>query len=210
MVELYKFFLGDKAIAEEEAISNFIVYCCEWLNKNEGELTEEQEKSFIESRVAVFQDMQKMVELYIDFFKRNCPRVTYDEGKFYLTSSGRNRVTFLIAKGFKYIPVEMSNQDYEKWCDLEFVKKIEENIPVFQKWIDNVFGNNPEVVKWAQSLDIEPGKIIDSVLGVLKNGVNNIVSSTVSITMGLLTTAMNVSIGFVFACYVLLQKGIDS
>ena len=37
------------------------------------------------------------------------------------------------------------------------------------------------------------------VLGVLKNGVNNIVSSTVSITMGLLTTAMNVSIGFVFA-----------
>ena len=86
---------------------------------------------------------------------------------------------------------------------VNIAKKIEENIPVFQKWIDNVFGNNPEVVKWAQSLDIEPGKIIDSVLGVLKNGVNNIVSSTVSITMGLLTTAMNVSIGFV---YVLLQK----
>lgn len=89
---------------------------------------------------------------------------------------------------------------------VNIAKKIEENIPVFQKWIDNVFGNNPEVVKWAQSLDIEPGKIIDSVLSVLKNGVNNIVSSTVSITMGLLTTAMNVSIGFVFACYVLLQK----
>lgn len=89
---------------------------------------------------------------------------------------------------------------------VNIAKKIEENIPVFQKWIDNVFGNNPEVVKWVQSLDIEPGKIIDSVLGVLKNGVNNIVSSTVSITMGLLTTAMNVSIGFVFACYVLLQK----
>ena len=89
---------------------------------------------------------------------------------------------------------------------VNIAKKIEENIPVFQKWIDNVFGNNPQVVKWAQSLDIEPGKIIDSVLSVLKNGVNNIVSSTVSITMGLLTTAMNVSIGFVFACYVLLQK----
>ena len=85
-------------------------------------------------------------------------------------------------------------------------KILEEYIKFFQKCIENVLGNNPEVVKWAQSLDIEPGKIIDSVLGVLKNGVNNIVSSTVSITMGLLTTAMNVSIGFVFACYVLLQK----
>ena len=85
-------------------------------------------------------------------------------------------------------------------------KKIEENIPVFQKWIDNAFGNNPEIVKWTQSLDIDPGKMIDSVLSVLKSGVNNIVSSTVSITMGLLSTAMNASIGFVFACYILLQK----
>ena len=58
-------------------------------------------------------------------------------------------------------------------------KKIEENIPVFQKWIDNAFGNNPEIVKWTQSLDIDPGKMIDSVLSVLKSGVNNIVSSTV-------------------------------
>lgn len=89
---------------------------------------------------------------------------------------------------------------------VNIAKKIEENIPAFQKWIDNVSGNNPEIVKWTQSLNIEPGKMIDSVLSVLKSGVNNIVSSTVSITMGLLTTAMNVSIGFVFACYFLLQK----
>ena len=41
---------------------------------------------------------------------------------------------------------------------VNIAKKIEENIPVFQKWIDNVFGNNPEVVKWAQSLDIEREK----------------------------------------------------
>ena len=85
-------------------------------------------------------------------------------------------------------------------------KKIEENIPVVQKWIDTTFGNNPEIIKWTQSLDIEPGKIINSMLGVLKSGVDNFVSSTVSITIGLLSTAMNISIGFVFACYVLLSK----
>ena len=85
-------------------------------------------------------------------------------------------------------------------------KKIEENIPVIQKWIDSLSGNNPEIVKWTQSLEIDPAKMMDSVLVVLKSGVNNFVSSTVSITMGLLSTAMNVSIGFVFACYILLQK----
>lgn len=85
-------------------------------------------------------------------------------------------------------------------------KRIEENIPAIQKWIDNMFGNNPEIVKWTKSLELDPAQIIDSVLVVLKRGVNNIVSSTVSITMGLFSTAMNVSIGFVFACYILLQK----
>ena len=89
---------------------------------------------------------------------------------------------------------------------VSIAKKIEENIPVIQKWIDTTFGNNPEIVKWTQSLDIEPGKIINSMLGVLKSGVDNFVSSTVSITIGLLSTAMNISIGFVFACYVLLSK----
>ncbi len=85
-------------------------------------------------------------------------------------------------------------------------KSIEQNIPIFQQWIDKVFGDNPEIVKWAQSLEVNPQELIDSVLGVLKNGMNNIVSSTVTITMGILSTVMNVSIGFVFACYILLQK----
>lgn len=141
MVELYRFFLGDKELIEEEVVSNFIVYSCEWLNKNEDKLTEGQEKSFIESRAAVFQEMQKMAEVDIDFFKRNCPRVTYEEGKFYLISSGRNRVSFLIAKGFKYIPVEMSAQDYEKWCDLELKKRMEEYIA--QNKINSFFAPFP-------------------------------------------------------------------
>lgn len=85
-------------------------------------------------------------------------------------------------------------------------KSIEQNIPIFQQWIDKIFGDNPEIVKWAQSLEVNPQELIDSVLGVLKNGMNNIVSSTVTITMGILSTVMNVSIGFVFACYILLQK----
>ena len=141
MVELYRFLMGDKELMEEEVISNFVVYSCEWLNKNKGTLTEGQEKSFIESRVAVFQEMQKMAEIDIDFFKRNCPRVTYEEGKFYLVSSGRNRVSFLIAKGFKYIPVEMSTQDYEKWCDFELRKRMEEYIA--KNRIDSFFAPFP-------------------------------------------------------------------
>ncbi|MDD7219060.1 MAG: AI-2E family transporter [Clostridia bacterium] len=86
------------------------------------------------------------------------------------------------------------------------IGRIENNIPVFQKWLENTFSNNPQILKWAGSLETNPKEIVDSVLSVLKNGVNNFVTSTVSLTMGILSTAMNVGVGFVFACYVLLQK----
>jgi hypothetical protein len=128
LVELYKYFLGDTSIGREEAVSNFMAYSCEWLKQNNRELTKSQADSFMESRTAVFEEMQKTVEVDIDFFKDNCPMVKYESGKFYLSSSGRNRVSFLIAKGFKYVPVKMSRNDYIDWCDMQYVKKIQDYV----------------------------------------------------------------------------------
>ena len=86
------------------------------------------------------------------------------------------------------------------------VKKVEEDIPLFQKWLTDTFQSDSEVVKWASTIEIDPQKIIDSIISVLKNGADNLVSSTITVTMGLVSMAVNFAIGFVFACYVLLQK----
>ena len=86
------------------------------------------------------------------------------------------------------------------------VKKVEEDIPLAQKWLTDTFQSDSEIVKWAGSIEIDPQKIIDSIVSVLKNGADNLVSSTITVTMGLVNMAVNFAIGFVFACYVLLQK----
>ncbi|MDO4272754.1 MAG: AI-2E family transporter [Eubacteriales bacterium] len=85
-------------------------------------------------------------------------------------------------------------------------KKIEESIPKLQDWIEHTFSSNPMIIQWANSIDFQTEKMLNSALSVLKSGVDNILSSTISVTMGILSTAMNVGIGFIFACYVLLQK----
>lgn len=56
------------------------------------------------------------------------------------------------------------------------------------------------------AIEIDPQKILDSIVSVLKNGADNLVSSTITVTMGIVSMAVNFAIGFVFACYVLLQK----
>ena len=86
------------------------------------------------------------------------------------------------------------------------VKKIEENIPVLQDWLEHTFSKNPQILEWANSIEFNPQQVIDTVGTTLKNGVNNFLSSTVSLTMGIVSTAMNIGIGFIFACYILLQK----
>ncbi len=86
------------------------------------------------------------------------------------------------------------------------VKKVEEDIPLAQKWITDTFQGDSEIVKWVSAIEIDPQKILDSIVNVLKNGADNLVSSTISVTMGLVSMAVNFAIGFVFACYVLLQK----
>ena len=85
-------------------------------------------------------------------------------------------------------------------------KKVEEDIPLAQKWITDTFSGDSEIVKWASAIEIDPQKILDSIVSVLKNGADNLVSSTITVTMGIVSMAVNFAIGFVFACYVLLQK----
>ena len=85
-------------------------------------------------------------------------------------------------------------------------RKIEANIPVFQRWIEDTFRDDSPMVEWANTIDIHPEEILDTAAAVLKNGVNSILSSTISVTMGIVNTFMNLGIGLIFAIYILLQK----
>lgn len=85
-------------------------------------------------------------------------------------------------------------------------KAIETNIPKLQKWLEHTLRTDSPIVQWANSIDFEPQKVWNSLLNILKSGVNNILSSTITVTMGIVSTTMNVFIGFIFACYILLQK----
>lgn len=85
-------------------------------------------------------------------------------------------------------------------------RRIEANIPVFQKWLGEILREDSPVISWVNSIDFQPQKMLNTVMDMLKNGADGFLSSTISVTMGIVNTAMNFGIGFIFACYVLLQK----
>ena len=85
-------------------------------------------------------------------------------------------------------------------------KQIERRIPMLQDWLDHTLSQDSPIVEWANSIDFQPEKMLDSFINVLQNGVNNILTSAITVTTGIVSTAVNVGIGFIFACYILLQK----
>lgn len=85
-------------------------------------------------------------------------------------------------------------------------KQIEKNIPQLQKWLEENLKAGSPIVEWANSIDFQPEKVLNSIVNVLKSGVNNVLTSTISVTVGIVSTAVNVGIGFIFSFYVLLQK----
>lgn len=120
LVELYQLFMGQYKSEEEVngVIDNFICYSMEWVKKNGIEYNEGLKLSLIRSRYNVFVEMQRMMETDRDFFVRNAPTVCRgNNGAFYMSSSGRNRVAFLIAHGYHFVPVNMSMEDYRSWIN---------------------------------------------------------------------------------------------
>lgn len=120
LVELYQALLGTADLNLDESFKQYLYRLsalgAQTLNM---ELSESWAENIKKSRTAVCQEMDQLVDLDFEFFVRNCPTAKYEKGKFILTSSGKNRVAFLYAKGFRYIPVQIAENDYAQWLNAE-------------------------------------------------------------------------------------------
>ncbi|MGI6656853.1 MAG: hypothetical protein ACOX5Z_08550 [Desulfobulbus sp.] len=115
LVGMYRGLLADDA-ASKDWREDFFVYASDWLAKNEIPLTPGRAESLLHSRIGVFHEMNRLFEANIPFFIRNAPKVNMPaRGRFTMESSGRNRVAFLIAKNFRFIPLSISLEAYEEW-----------------------------------------------------------------------------------------------
>ena len=79
----------------------------------------------IDSRLKVYYEMEYNLWMDYDFFIQNCVKVKSRKTKgFELITSGKNRVSFLIAKGYRYIPVKIKKSDYENYLNVEEAENI--------------------------------------------------------------------------------------
>ena len=129
LVELYQLFMGEHHENAEKILNNFYRYSSEWAHRMGVEVTDSLKKSWLTSRYKVYVQMKSMCEYDFDYFFRHAPEVALGaKGKFHVVNSGRNRIAFLLAKGYSYVPVRITKEDYLKWINAQKFESIKELI----------------------------------------------------------------------------------
>lgn len=83
---------------------------------------------------------------------------------------------------------------------------VEAFLPRAQEWLEEIFQNNDQVVTWIEGLEMNWEKAVETAWNFFRSGAGSVLSSTMTVAKTIISAVTNFFIGFVFACYVLLQK----
>lgn len=83
---------------------------------------------------------------------------------------------------------------------------IEAFIPRAQEWLENIFQDNEQIVAWIQGIELNWDKMLEAGISFFKSGAGSVLSSTVNVAKTIISAVTTFFIGFVFSCYILLQK----
>jgi predicted PurR-regulated permease PerM len=90
------------------------------------------------------------------------------------------------------------------------IMSLKDLVPAFlvrvQRTAEQLFAENPRIVEEIASIKIDWEEIVNEIISFLKNGAGSFLNSTVNVAVSVVSGITNFFIGFVFACYILLQK----
>lgn len=103
----------------------YIKFCHESAERRGGIVTSKAwEKSVYQNRMDVFLHMQYSWEHDPDFFVRNAVEGIYNPKGYFNIVSGKHRITYMLIKGRRYIPLRIKKENYLKWRDQAQAERI--------------------------------------------------------------------------------------
>lgn len=98
-------------------------YCIAGANRiGNKHITDRWKQNVLESRQKVFYNMEQNWQLKTSFFIDNAPTAAWSNGKFNLTS-GKHRAAFLASKGEHFIPLKVTEQNYQAFLNMESARE---------------------------------------------------------------------------------------
>ncbi len=88
----------------------------------------------------------------------------------------------------------------------DLTQSMPKKINLLAERLQTLLAAYPEVLAWLLSIQIDWQQLISGIADFFQSGGGNIFDSTIGVAKGILSAFTTFFIGFVFACYILLQK----
>ncbi|MDD4844606.1 MAG: AI-2E family transporter [Anaerotignum sp.] len=88
----------------------------------------------------------------------------------------------------------------------DLAQALPEKMPLLVAKLNGFLAANSDGLSWLENLQIDWQELINGMTDFFKTGANTFFDSTIGVAKGILSAFATFFIGFVFACYVLLQK----
>ena len=107
--------------------AEYMKYCRRAAEKSGGIVTSKAwEASVYQNRLDIFNHMQYSWEHDQGFFVRNAVEGRYNPKGYFNIRSGKHRMTYLLVKGRRYLPLRIKKADHEAWRRREQAEQIME------------------------------------------------------------------------------------
>lgn len=100
----------------EYTLDSYLKFCEEAaLRQGNIEITESWKQNILRNRTMVFEQMKLSHDINSNFFIDSPAEAEWNFKGYFNLTGGKHRVTFLVAQGHNYIPLKISNQDFDRW-----------------------------------------------------------------------------------------------
>jgi hypothetical protein len=109
-LDLFDFFSGN---VNKSCESYLDCYCIPSARKENITISDSWKQNVLHNRAMIYEQMNIALHTDRDFFNRNAVEAVWNRNGYFLLKSGKHRVSFLISKGYYYIPLVLLKNDYE-------------------------------------------------------------------------------------------------
>lgn len=88
----------------------------------------------------------------------------------------------------------------------DLAKTLPKQIPAMMDSLERTVGKYADILFWFEGIEVDWEQMISSIISFLQSGAGNFLDSTIGMAKNIVSALTTFVIGFVFACYILLQK----
>ena len=122
-LSFFRYLAGDETCNYEDYLEDYCVYTA--LIQGDIKITQKWKDNVVRNRAMIYRNMKQAFYFDRNFFLRNPAEALYNYEKNYFNlTSGKHRTMFLISKGYAYVPVSVSRNDYSYYVNKNMVDEL--------------------------------------------------------------------------------------